>query len=194
MDRYQRGITQKIYLLSAVNQGNSWQLVVKGASGVNYNINFDMGLRSLDCSCPDFKIRKKFCKHIYFLIQRVAQYDIPANPGKKSLNFEKISQNLTNRLSKRTSTENPQSNSIISVEDDCPICYESMKGEPVTQCKITCHNYFHQSCISVWLKTSQTCPLCRSPIYQDLTAVSGDELQYLANVSLKPVIRFKLKV
>lgn len=50
-------------------------------------------------------------------------------------------------------------------EDECPICYESLRiGE--TKCCPTCHNHIHLVCIQKWLETKTNCVLCRSDIWK----------------------------
>jgi hypothetical protein len=48
--------------------------------------------------------------------------------------------------------------------DCCPICLDQMdpRAEPV--CRAECHHCFHSRCISVWLESKGTCPLCRIPL------------------------------
>eukprot|EP00451_Oxyrrhis_marina_P010802 CAMPEP_0204325132 /NCGR_PEP_ID=MMETSP0469-20131031/10781_1 /ASSEMBLY_ACC=CAM_ASM_000384 /TAXON_ID=2969 /ORGANISM="Oxyrrhis marina" /LENGTH=280 /DNA_ID=CAMNT_0051306917 /DNA_START=65 /DNA_END=907 /DNA_ORIENTATION=+ len=58
---------------------------------------------------------------------------------------------------------------------ECSICMEGW-GQKVK--RTGCGHYFHGSCLSVWLKTSQRCPLCR----QNLTALHGN-VQYESQLS-----------
>ena len=43
---------------------------------------------------------------------------------------------------------------------ECSICLESMVP-PVRVARLRCRHAFHEQCIAQWLKTSQTCPVCR---------------------------------
>jgi hypothetical protein len=45
----------------------------------------------------------------------------------------------------------------------CSICL-SDKNEKVTT--TTCNHNFHKHCLDEWLKTNNTCPYCRSVLYE----------------------------
>ena len=53
----------------------------------------------------------------------------------------------------------------VCQEDDleCVICFESIQIEQ--SCKrLRCDHKFHESCISMWCRTHNTCPICRNSI------------------------------
>ena len=50
----------------------------------------------------------------------------------------------------------------IKHPDDCSICYSSLEEESV---KLRCTHMFHKTCITEWIKTSATCPICRSSVF-----------------------------
>ena len=47
-------------------------------------------------------------------------------------------------------------------DDDCCICYNSLQLDSI---KLKCSHIFHRSCITKWIKTSATCPICRTNIF-----------------------------
>lgn len=221
MDRLERGLTERIYLLSAAKTTDSWTLEVEGSSGKVYKTTVSRTAGStmaiMKCGCPDYYMRKKTCKHLFFLLHRVAQMAVDetmTTVSKITIDYNQLSDQLVSRLSNRTSAPRAASTSktapapasvALKSDDDCPICFETMKDEKLTQCQITCHNYFHESCISRWTRSNNTCPLCRSPWVvaskqprkvPNETASSGvsDELQYLTKVSLRPKISLRWKV
>ena len=73
-------------------------------------------------------------------------------------NFNKI---LNPRFQKKLETLDIKATDILDV---CSICYENYISEDIIVKCITCNNYFHNECISVWLKSAVkcTCPLCRN--------------------------------
>ena len=51
---------------------------------------------------------------------------------------------------------------------ECIICMEDYKGEDET-IALPCdsRHFFHAECITGWLKTNNSCPLCKKPITMD---------------------------
>lgn len=207
-DRLTRGLTQRMFLLSIQQTGQDWQFGVEGYSGTNYKVTISQSL--VNCSCPDFYIRHKLCKHIFFIIGRIAnQIGLTEQLVKsKSLSLtpdqyqklrdgvkQKLSQRMEGGNAKPSSTD--ESTKINDTDDNCPICFEPLKGETMVQCVTTCKNYFHKVCMNIWLKKNQSCPLCRSNWSPKVSLADAtirpdsDELTYLSTVRLKPVIRLK---
>jgi hypothetical protein len=53
-----------------------------------------------------------------------------------------------------------ESSNIIT--EDCSICFTELNENPV---KLKCNHIFHKDCISQWVKSSATCPICRYNIF-----------------------------
>ena len=50
-------------------------------------------------------------------------------------------------------------------QKECAICLsEFEEGQPVTPLSCDVKHYFHSECIKQWIKTKNTCPLCRTEI------------------------------
>lgn len=47
---------------------------------------------------------------------------------------------------------------------ECPICMTEM----IVCCELQCKHHFHKECIENWVKTHNTCPMCRQEILYDL--------------------------
>ncbi|KAF5002347.1 hypothetical protein FGRMN_358 [Fusarium graminum] len=46
---------------------------------------------------------------------------------------------------------------------ECTICIDEMnEGDMATF--LPCHHWFHEECVTLWLKEHNTCPICRTPI------------------------------
>lgn len=68
-----------------------------------YSVNI---FTSLWCTCMDFQRNRRPCKHLYFIICQVAQYEdlIESMPNKLQMsksNFKKLSDKLRSRLGAR---------------------------------------------------------------------------------------------
>jgi len=67
--------------------------------------------------------------------------------------------------------------------NDCPICLDPLRENIYTlQCNP--NHQFHRSCITTWLQTNSTCPLCRTniqpdPIYVDDEIITEDRRQQI---------------
>lgn len=176
MLKLQKSLSEKIYLIS-VNQVSSteWKFSLRGQSNNVYEQNLKGD--SFSCSCPDHQTRKTFCKHLLFLISRVAvQMDLAAsvahNKAKWTDNaFKACSQSWINRLKSHITCIKKDDSECnkAAIGTDCSICFEEMKqGETFVQCITTCKNYFHSDCIKRWLETGHdTCPLCRGDWDED---------------------------
>ena len=187
MLRLNRSLKEKIYLLLA-NQLSltHWKFNVRGQSNRIYEQNLTPN--SYSCSCPDHSTKHTFCKHLLFLLVRVAtQLDLAEImcENKKNWNsvaFDICSSSWVDRLKNHINTNkcNMDANAIGS---DCSVCFEEMKSdEKLVRCITTCKNYFHDNCISMWLSTNHdTCPLCRGKWIQN------NENELVVNI-LKPTI------
>jgi len=43
---------------------------------------------------------------------------------------------------------------------DCPICYEPATSN-TNNCTLSCSHTFHLKCMTTWMQSAQTCPMCR---------------------------------
>jgi hypothetical protein len=171
MLRLTKSLSEKIYLLYANQISESqWDFKVRGQSKNIYQQTLTQSL--FTCSCPDHKTKQTFCKHLLFLVARVAiQMNMASNlSNDKTLwstnYFNDCSKSWIERLKSRIDENQNKSKPICcsAIGNDCPVCFEEMKeGESLAQCIITCKNYFHKECINLWLSSGHNnCPLCRA--------------------------------
>jgi hypothetical protein len=52
-----------------------------------------------------------------------------------------------------------------STPDTCPICFDNMKN---TNTITKCNHTFCNSCLKLWLKNNDSCPLCRTTIRDNI--------------------------
>ena len=71
MQRYYRSIKERIYLLSAQQSEEKFEFKVRGSSLNIYNQTLDP--HKFKCSCPDHETRETFCKHLLFIVGKVAE-------------------------------------------------------------------------------------------------------------------------
>lgn len=178
--RSKRAMAQKMFLLNAFKRKDEWRFIVKGTTD-DYELYIDDKL--ISCTCPDFSQRGKICKHLYFIIGKIAQNvellnkletEIEKGSRESKLTreeYDTLSNNLVQRLTQRLSEygKEPETGPQIPnnvLEDDCSICYDPLSQGKLLQCcdgkeGYTCKNYFHTDCINDWLKRTSSCPMCR---------------------------------
>lgn len=181
--RIDRALKQPIYLISADYEDNdNWKFKVQGYSGNHYNISINP--YEYNCTCPDYIQRGQICKHIYFIIGRVAQDQNCLLRLTKDKNPFDIKSDLTDALKIRLSGRlNNDNNDVVdicnNIEEygDCCICFEEITSNTNNfQCSL-CKNYIHISCINRWIKNNNNCPLCRNNINHNIKDNNKDDNQ-----------------
>ena len=177
MQRLRKSLSEKISLLSAYQRDASWEFKVRGQSASVYQQ--ELSASAFSCSCPDHQGKKTFCKHLLFLVARVAlQFERAANLSDQTAVWNEEAYvacvpSWVSRLAHLISPAEPIETSLTSdkPEGDCPICFEELiegKANDGTaidntiRCDTTCHKWFHRECITRWLEESSTCPMCRA--------------------------------
>ncbi len=164
--RLSKSLNEKIYLLNATQLHDSWTFQVRGQSNNIYNQQ--LSDTNYSCSCPDHQSKKTFCKHLLFLIVRVAkQYELgcelaqrPKTTWKNTV-YKACSNSFIICLS-HIIKESATKSTTFSIDDSCLICFENLGSNNLVECSSTCHKHFHQECINLWLQHGSTCPNCRS--------------------------------
>lgn len=179
--RKKRGLQQRMFLLDLSYDDGVWSFSVKGMTNT-YKLLLNSNL--MMCNCIDFETRNSVCKHLYFIIGRIAGLQLLCDklennplhnggfPSLRQTDYKLLSKTLKARLRERyqakdeTSDEEVEIKINLSDDRECPICYEDInpKVEKISQCEKQCKKYFHQSCILLWLQMNSSCPLCRIKI------------------------------
>lgn len=171
--RKDRAVKQRMFLISAeYEETNQWMFVVEGSTGMNYDVVINKD--GMKCSCFDCKSRNRVCKHIYFIIYRIAQNedlfkkldaDLSTN---MFVDGDALTTSLKSRLESRLQSESKKEDNDTkdpppkTFEDPCCICFDHIEqGDEEEECH-TCKKAFHEACIRVWRRRNPTCPLCRS--------------------------------
>jgi len=169
-DRISRALNERIYLLKAEHLPDKWNFGVKGQSNKVYKVDITIN-SPCKCNCMDFILRKKICKHLIFITERIAKissitHSLIDNNHLSELDFQRLSKTLEEKLlDKRKVQEEKEPDTtrkLSESDEDCFICFESLTGETLVQCVTTCKNYFHEECLTIWLSKNKTCPLCRA--------------------------------
>lgn len=70
MNRRERGLSENIYLVKLEFVSDVLIFHILGSSKHVYQVSLKINA-SPQCTCPDHKIRKRTCKHMYFVLERV---------------------------------------------------------------------------------------------------------------------------
>jgi hypothetical protein len=72
----------------------------------------------------------------------------------------------------------------IAEAECCPICFGEYDASDVAVKQLPCRHYFHPECIDAWLVRDNTCPLCKSLVWEPddteaaaVDAAGGDAVQ-----------------
>jgi hypothetical protein len=189
-NRRERALYQRMYLLDAkILNTDNWEFQVKGSTGNKYKIV--LNTHKMSCSCSDFKIRHRICKHLFFIIVRIAKdkdtFDILGTcPDIDIFGLNpSLSRLLTERLMRRVAEEPKK---IVKIEEGsrmdetCSICFEDIDlDKSIDKCN-ACKHLFHVGCIIMWLKYKKNCPLCRKMWYIESEGI--DELKDFSNLKI----------
>jgi hypothetical protein len=185
--RMKRALEQPMYLLNAeYSPKDKWYFVVQGYSGSNYDVTIDAN--KMECTCSDFKLREKLCKHLYFIIARVANDKCSLMHINEHTNIYKINSNFTQTLKDRLINCNEHKNNEHNDEcnDDCVICFDIMNNiQQTIKCGV-CKNNFHTQCLNRWLVNKPSCPLCRSSLINKTQQKNTNSLAYFNNLIINP--------
>jgi len=129
--RRHRALNERMHL---VERGAN-DYTICGESGRCYEVASDE--EHWTCTCPDYKFRRRVCKHILFVRERVLRQS-PAAPAELA---------------------------CVHGDEECSICLEIVPATLGTavQC-LRCGHATHAECLRTWCvaaKRPAGCPLCR---------------------------------
>jgi len=188
-ERIDRAKSQKMYLINrapASDQALEREFTVLGSVGNVYTVKIS---KNPSCNCPDFG-NGNLCKHILFIYLKVLKVPFDSdliyqtslltsevrsiflNAPKDPATVVLASKAVRDEFKKMT-TKDSEKDDVIdlnrkSTDDDCPICYETLKKESSLLWCRTCGNNVHESCFKEWKATAVkdrkpvTCVLCRA--------------------------------
>lgn len=178
--RRERGLTENIYLVKLDKNEDSLTFHVLGTSNHVYTVLLKRDTAP-KCSCPDHKIRKRNCKHIYFVCERIVDTEphswIRANDisavqkgvlqrlphlhlnASEGLikRYEKIIKGGVKKNDKKDPVEEPLRNT------ECCVCLDEIERKNAVVCS-ECNNGVHGKCWERWkhVHKGTACVYCRT--------------------------------
>ena len=193
--RIERCFTDNLYLVESIppnlNEEKKRVYLIMGSTGNVYSVVIT---NKPTCTCPDFRQRKKRCKHIYFVLIRIMKVENPIIKKFTNDNLDEmfniiplITNNLIVDKSKRDKfheiTNNIKSNNSKEINsktdnkvkqrlndnDICPICLDNINnGKELDYCKYSCGLTLHKKCFQMWEKRNKgICVFCRANWYKN---------------------------
>ena len=172
--RFQRGINQELYLLQYIINKKNIKFNIVGTTKNVYTISINNKMTC--CDCPDYLKNGIHCKHIYFVLHKILQFDLH-NIYNNEYSYDQIVKYLSNHknisimadqdtINKyKKIKELKQNNNIRKpIKGDCPICLDNLNnGKKIIYCKYTCGNNIHEHCFNKWceFKSKKECIYCR---------------------------------
>lgn len=192
--RRHRAQTQAIYLVKA--DLNSTRIVfhILGSTKHVYTVTFKLDCMPA-CSCPDCKIHKNVCKHIYWILMKVLGLEL--NDWLETTDLEEIKsdilqkmphlaqdiiandavrqkyQNYLDNKGKPTDdTPIPDDTKVMIRNSECAICLCDIPEDVTKSTIMLCHqcmNGIHIECWQKWasMNGSKKCIYCRSLVSSD---------------------------
>ena len=186
--RKQRGLSQKIYLIESISVSEYVKKFnVCGTTGNVYTVSIK---ETPICTCPDHMVRRRRCKHIYFVLLRVLKVKYTMmfdddnsidedqevySQGELERMFNncpRIVQNImVNEQAKRKYNQIKNNMSMSKhkekrEQETCPVCLDDMdEDDELDYCKFHCGNPIHIDCFKMWCRQRGThrCVYCNNP-------------------------------
>lgn len=178
MSRKERGKTQNLFLVEILEPKNVYEksFIIMGSTGNIYTVSIN---EQPTCTCPDFRLRHKSCKHIFFVLIRIMKVDESQteNGLTKTLlkqMFRKMPKMLNELMIDKDQKQKYQKlqtnlgGDVVKqkpLEDICPICLDDLSnGESIEYCKYSCGKSIHKQCFDMWSKhrgQSKSCVFCQ---------------------------------
>lgn len=166
-----RQSNMKIVNFTHNTDDNSFEVIIKGNSGITYDVFFSE--HAITCSCPDFQKHtvKPICKHMFKLICLSENHDIFNNSMllidlMNAQYLERILKSILRIIDIKKMERYGGPKNQISIERDecCPVCYEDF-DENISSCS-KCKHVFHTQCVRLsWNLSAYNargrCPMCR---------------------------------
>ena len=191
--RIERCYTDNIYLIESYppEEENERKYLIMGNSGNTYKVKIS---NFPSCTCPDYKIRRNRCKHIYFVLIRIMNI---SNYTDREYSDEELSQMFMNipHISRNLiyKGENNEEQKIVEQKfekgDICPVCLDDLEnGKELDYCKYSCGKTIHKKCFSMWEKSKgKVCVFCRGKWYCNFP------IGIPKKVSMHPIVNNNIK-
>lgn len=146
--------------------------IVCGSTQHLYEVVITAEDGAITCTCPDHIYRRTTCKHMYYALDRLGNWDQAEKlyEGYREGSIAMAPEELQKQYEKLIADPVQQK----EVNGDCPICAESMLDGDLLYCKSMCGQSVHRKCWEKWSEYKKrcgnvpTCVYCRSVWHSQL--------------------------
>ena len=183
-DRIDRAKLERMYL---IERPLPTQFVIRSQTDKLYTIKLSHTPGKSTCTCMDYKLRQKHCKHINFILirvlnfnersdvvlrERLTEFDLFQIVDRNTRRVEELGRELEqDRINQNNNDQKLDQNVKINQRpicdsDTCIICYEDLKGELLSFCS-TCGQNVHKTCVDIYfshnrqIQNNRICIFCR---------------------------------
>lgn len=173
--RVDRALKQKLFLInSEMVTDTDATFDVMGTTGNVYTVEF--GSDHTTCNCPDFALRGRRCKHIFFTLLKVMRADVSwaykdeFGDDELILLFQQLANIPTVAVASKVSIDRYKmlksgdsgGLTMSGVDDDCLICMDELQnGDLLIHCKYGCGKPVHRECFDYYTKQhTRKCLTC----------------------------------
>ena len=186
--RMRRCYTDNLFLIESFPEDiidyYSRKFSIMGSKGNVYTVTIS---QSPKCTCPDYKLNHKRCKHIFFVLIRImnleVEYAEQTDYSEEELldmydNIPEITKALmaSDMIMEKYEEEKKNFNADYNNEkiekketknEICPICMDPLdNGKQLVYCQFSCGKSLHKLCFKMWEKKSgPICVFCRANWY-----------------------------
>lgn len=157
-----KSLSENMYLEGVAIDYNTTQFLIYSASRKHYCITIEScDSLKIECNCPDFKRRKRYCKHIYWVGLKQINKEDPGVWTKDDIQAFLKEYYLLYGYSHWSYP----AGIIYGKNDTCPICLDPIDYDTdfTLCCKHGCNNSVHVLCWNSYQAVSQSykCVMCR---------------------------------
>jgi hypothetical protein len=171
--RLWKGLHESFFILEVTTANDVIEVKISGSQRHVYTVKVDEK-RNVSCNCPDLRSKalRLWCKHICFILFKVAKVDQQKANDRTIDDSDKDA--LGQTLKKCWTTATYVNEDLVkafnslnvtttarNAGDMCPICFEDLGSKNIVICA-TCKNGLHQKCASKWFTHSKACVFCRT--------------------------------
>ena len=151
-------LKQRMFLIDYSSNDQSLYFKIENYSSKVYDITINSN--KITCTCPDYNIRNRICRHILFILSRILKIEFLTDTViilpvlNFSLDISDLGKKLNNKLNPRLHVYKDIVEGLPESTQECSICFEKFTEIlKLTQCHY-CKNFFHMECIRFWLRSA----------------------------------------